>query len=372
MKLGMFMQPVHDPSRNYTQALEEDRQTILLADELGFSEVWVGEHVSATAEPITAPLVFLASLIEQTRNIKLGTGVFCLPLQHPAIIAGQAAMFDHMCKGRFQMGIGTGGLASDVELFDVGGNTDRGDMVRESIEMIRGIWAGEAPYRLEGKYWTTKIEDVSRLEFGVGEFPKPYQQPHPPIAISVMSPNSGSARLAGQNGWIPISGANLVQPRYIASHWALYAEGCEQRGVPADPDIWRVSRSVVVAESDAEARDYVLNPEGALSFWFRYIVSSFRQRGALAALAPADHPDPQALTWEEAAESMVSWGSAETVLEKLVALREDVGHFGTLTITAHEWDEPAFCQRSMRMLAQEVMPRLSKHAEQAQKASRAA
>ena len=101
-------------------------------------------------------------------------------------------------------------------------------------------------------------------------------------------------------------------------------------------------------------------------------MSSFRQRGALAALAPADHPDPQALTWEEAAESKVSWGSAETVLENLVALREDVGHFGTLTITAHEWDEPAFCQRAMRMLALEVMPRLSRHAEQARKASRAA
>ena len=70
MKLGMFMQPVHDPKRDYTRALEDDRQTILLADELGFSEVWVGEHVSATAEPITAPLVFLASLIEQTRTIK--------------------------------------------------------------------------------------------------------------------------------------------------------------------------------------------------------------------------------------------------------------------------------------------------------------
>ena len=67
MQLGMFMQPVHDPKRNYTQVLEEDRETIILADKLGFAEVWVGEHISATAEPITAPLVFLASLIEWVR-----------------------------------------------------------------------------------------------------------------------------------------------------------------------------------------------------------------------------------------------------------------------------------------------------------------
>ena len=69
---------------------------------------------------------------------------------------------------------------------------------------------------------------------------------------------------------------------------------------------------------------------------------------------------------------MVSWGSVDTVLEKLVALREEVGHFGTLTITAHEWDDPVFCQRSMRLLATDVMPALSKHAEQDRKGSRAA
>ena len=366
------MQPVHDPKRNYTQVLEEDRETIILADKLGFAEVWVGEHISATAEPITAPLVFLASLIEQTKNIKLGTGVFCLPLQHPAIIAGQAAMFDHMSKGRFQMGIGTGGLASDVELFDVGGTTDRGEMVRESIDMILRIWGGEAPYQIKGKYWNAQVEDVSRLEYGVGVFPKPFQQPHPPIAISVMSPKSGSARLAGENGWIPISGANLVQPRYISSHWELYAQGCENRGVVADPEIWRVSRSVVVAPTDEEARDYVLNPDGALSFWFRYIVSSFGQRKALPALAPQGHPNPDALEWWEAAESMVTWGSPATVTEKLVSLRDEVGHFGTLTVTAHEWDDPTFCKRSMTLLAEDVMPSFAKHAEQDAKRTRAA
>ena len=52
MQLGMFMQPVHDVNRDQTQVIEEDRETILLADKLGFHEVWVGEHASATvAQP---------------------------------------------------------------------------------------------------------------------------------------------------------------------------------------------------------------------------------------------------------------------------------------------------------------------------------
>ena len=106
MRLGMFMQPVHDPKRDQTQVIDEDREAIILADELGFEEVWVGEHAAATVEPITAPLVFLATLLGETKNIKLGTGVFCLPNHHPAQVAGQSALFDHLSRGRFQMGIG--------------------------------------------------------------------------------------------------------------------------------------------------------------------------------------------------------------------------------------------------------------------------
>ena len=55
--------------------------------------------------------------------------------------------------------------------------------------------------------------------------------------------------------------------------------------------------------------------------------------------------------------------SPETVLDKLVALRDLTGHFGVLTAMAHEWDNKAFCKRSLTMLAEEVMPRFSQHAE---------
>ena len=362
MRLGLFMQPVHDPARDLTQVLEEDRETIILADRLGFEECWIGEHASATVEPITAPLVFLATLLNETRTIKLGTGVFCLPNQHPAQVAGQAALFDHLSRGRFLMGIGTGSLSSDVELFEVGGDTDRGALVRESIEHILAIWQQEPPYDRAGEQWAVRIQDMDRSEFGVGHFIRPYQKPHPPIAISIMSPGSGSALMAGQNGWIPISGAAFLQPRYTASHWEKYAEGCERAGRRPDPSIWRVSRSIVVAQSDEEARDYVLDPDGPMAFWFRYFESSVRARGIQRFAAPDDHPDPDNVTWSEIAESQVAFGSPGTVMDKLVALRDRVGPFGVLTAMAHEWDDPVFCRRSMTMLAEEIMPRLAQHA----------
>ena len=125
MKLGLFMMPLHDPKRDYTQVLQEDREAILLAEKLGYDEAWVGEHYSAATEPIADPLQFMATLIPLTKTIKFGTSVLNLPQHHPAQVAGNCAMFDHLAKGRFIMGIGPGGLGSDFELFKIDGQEPR-------------------------------------------------------------------------------------------------------------------------------------------------------------------------------------------------------------------------------------------------------
>ena len=104
MDYGYFMMPLHHTSKEYHQTLNEDIDAIVLADKLGFSEAWVGEHYSSAVEQITSPLMFHANLINRTKNIKFATGVMCLPQYHPAVQAGQAAMFDHLSNGRFIMG----------------------------------------------------------------------------------------------------------------------------------------------------------------------------------------------------------------------------------------------------------------------------
>ena len=63
MRLGMFMMPVHPPDRSFWSTLEEDTEKSLLADRLGFDELWLGEHFSATTEPIPSPLMFFAGLV---------------------------------------------------------------------------------------------------------------------------------------------------------------------------------------------------------------------------------------------------------------------------------------------------------------------
>ena len=87
MELGFFTMPIHPKDRNYTETLQEDRECTLLADELGYVEGFFGEHLTDAAETITSSLIFISWLLNETKNIKLGTGTINMPNHHPAKIA---------------------------------------------------------------------------------------------------------------------------------------------------------------------------------------------------------------------------------------------------------------------------------------------
>src|SRR5262249_4241282 len=110
MRLGYFTMPVHPIHRNWAETLKEDRDAIILADKLGFYDAFMGEHLTDKAENITNSMMFNASLIPLTKNIKLATGTTNLSQMHPVVIAQQAAMFDHMSEGRFIFGVSPGAL----------------------------------------------------------------------------------------------------------------------------------------------------------------------------------------------------------------------------------------------------------------------
>ena len=274
-----------------------------------------------------------------------------LPQVHPAQVAAHAAMFDQLSGGRFIMGIGPGGLVSDLEMFEVGQAELRPQMVQESIDIVLRLWAQDPPYEIDGRFWKFALKDNIWPEFKVGYIPRPLQQPHPPIALSIITPNSSSAKVAGERGWIPVSG-NFFHKRYLRSHWEKYAEGCEAAGRRPDPSVWRVSRSVLVTESDAEAEDYLADPGSGLSFYYKFFIHSFAQgRKALFMIKPdPDMPDA-ATTVDAVKRGMIIAGSSSKVLDQLVALREEIGPFGTLLMAGHDWDRPALWKRSMELLA---------------------
>ena len=98
-----------------SETLRQDREAIILADQLGFYDAFVGEHLTDRCENVTNSMMFLATLIPDTRQIKLATGTANIAQNHPVLTAAQAAMFDHLAQGRFVFGISPGALTSDAE-----------------------------------------------------------------------------------------------------------------------------------------------------------------------------------------------------------------------------------------------------------------
>jgi alkanesulfonate monooxygenase SsuD/methylene tetrahydromethanopterin reductase-like flavin-dependent oxidoreductase (luciferase family) len=363
MRLGLFMMPVHPPARSFTETLAEDEEKSLYADGLGFDELWVGEHFSATTEPIPSPLMFMAGLVPRTKNLKFGTGVICLPNHDPAIVAAEVAQFDHMSRGRFMFGIGPGGLLSDFELFGNADRSVRGRKAMEAIATIERIWAQDPPYDLPGQFRSIELKEAIIPHLGIGSMPKPFQKPGPPITMSVSSRNSATARVAGQHGWAILSGNN-VPANAVATHWQTYGKACAEAGRPARGENWRVARNVMVAESDAEAQDRAFSADGSNRYFYTYMREVLSRVGILWVMKPdPDMPDDKA-TVEVITEGCMLYGSPKTFIDKLIAFREDVGPFGTLLMTGLDWSgvNRDWERNSMRLLAQEVMPKVRQHA----------
>jgi alkanesulfonate monooxygenase SsuD/methylene tetrahydromethanopterin reductase-like flavin-dependent oxidoreductase (luciferase family) len=358
MKLGYFTMPIHPASRNYTQTLKEDREAVLLADRHGFIEAFIGEHITDVCETIPSCLSFIASVAHDTKRIRLGSGTLNLPNSHPAQVAAHVAMVDHILEGRFVLGIGPGGLRSDWEVF---GNleADRNAMFVECIDQILAIWAGDAPYDIEGKFWNISTRKTLLREAGQGVILKPYQKPHPPIVVTVVVPNSRGLAAAAARGWTPIS-ANFIHPKWVATHWPMYREGRERGGHAIDGADWRVARSIFVADDEKTARRYALDENGAYGFYFWNLMTKRRARGQLDTFKH-DYAMPDSeCTLDYVLNQLMIYGTPERVAEQIVELRQTAGPFGTVLYCGHDWHDPALARRSMELMATEVMPRVNR------------
>ena len=191
------------------------------AEELGFESIWYAEHPAVpiksdspfpatggeipwTYSHFTDPYIALARASGATSTIKLGTGITLVPERNPLLLAKEIASLDRFSGGRFLFGIGTGWLREETEIF--GGDFEhRWTQTREALEVMKELWTkDEAEYH--GKYYNFPP---------VKSYPKPAQQPHPPIIIGGHARNVLRRIVAHADGWLPnrISPAELEDSR---------------------------------------------------------------------------------------------------------------------------------------------------------------
>jgi alkanesulfonate monooxygenase SsuD/methylene tetrahydromethanopterin reductase-like flavin-dependent oxidoreductase (luciferase family) len=359
MRLGYFTMPMHPLHRNWAETLQEDRQAIILADHLGFHDCFVGEHLADKAENITNSMIFLASLIVETRTIMLATGTSNLSQMHPVLTASHAAMLDHLAQGRFIFGISAGALPTDAEALGTLA-LDRLKMFEEAIDVILEIWRRDPPYDIDlpNNRFKVSTAKTALLDFGVGYLGKPYQKPHPEIVGTVVAPFSKGVIAMGRRDFHPLS-ANFLLPQWLRSHWDNYAEGKRQAGVAPQTSDWRVARTIFVADDDRTALRYAREDAASpYRFYYNQIMAKlFRSKRQTVFKTRPDQPDEE-VTLDSVVDQLVICGSVNKVVDDILVLREQIGEFGELVYAGMDWVDPRLTRRSMELMATEVMPRV--------------
>ena len=352
--------PLHPPHRDPVQTLQEDREAIVLADKLGFHDAFVGEHLTDRCENVTNSFIFLATLIGETKTIKLATGTSNLSQSHPVVIAAQAAMFDHLAKGRFIFGISPGALSSDAEALGILAE-DRNKMLAEAIDVILAIWERDPPYDIDfpGNRYKVTTSKTHVPEIGRGVMYKPYQKPRPEIVGTVVAPHSKGVIAMGERDFHPLS-ANFLLPHWLTSHWENYAEGKHRAGKTPDPAEWRIARTIFVADDDKVAERYARKDAASpYRFYWTQLREKMMRAKRHVIFKMHETEDDGAVTVERLLAELVLCGTVNKVVDQLLALRERSGEFGEIVYAGMDWVDPKLAKRSMELMAEEVMPRVN-------------
>jgi alkanesulfonate monooxygenase SsuD/methylene tetrahydromethanopterin reductase-like flavin-dependent oxidoreductase (luciferase family) len=189
--------------------------------------------------------------------------------------------------------------------------------------------------------------------------PKPYQAPRPEIVGTVVAPFSKGVVAMGERDFHPLS-ANFLLPKWVKTHWANYAEGKQKVGLQPDARDWRVARTIFVADDDSTARSYGRDdPQSPYRFYYKQLLTKLMKAKRHEVFKEyREQPDAE-ITVDYVVDRLCICGTVDKVVDEILALREETGDFGELVYAGVDWADEKLGRRSMRLMAEQVMPRVN-------------
>ena len=357
---------------NAAEMLDNLRQQTVLAEELGFEAMWLGEHHFGPygIGDLPNPILLGADLAARTSRIRIGQMANIAPWWHPIRLAEDLAILDNLTEGRIEVGFGRGIWPYEGPQFhanaDPRKDAENRELFRETIEVVRKIWSDEY-FSHQGEHYSFPADNtvfshpsyppdpawrdgerVTRLRVT----PRPYQKPHPPLWMTVSTDRSvATAAELGLKAcyWQP-------PPLRIRQRMEIYAETrskLEGRPFSLGED-QAVMRSTYVASSMEEARR---DAEAGImsSFIFN---DPFRGRQVFT--NPGEElSDDVRLDWDFLELRTLLVGSPDHVAEKIQELREVCSLECLLVEFAHGGIPQRKILRNLENFATRVMPRFT-------------
>lgn len=333
MRLSIFSVQDHYPTRErtlsalYGQLIEQAE----LADRLGYDTFFVAEHHFHEYGAVPNPAVMLSTLAQRTTRLRLGSAISILTFHHPLTVAESYAMVDVLSGGRVALGVGSGYLKHEFEGYhiDLAEKRERFD---ENLAILKRALAGER-ITYKGKYTT-----LDAVQINV----QPVQRPIP-IHVAILKREA--AYHVGRQGHnimcVPYASVDRFED--IGPMVAEFRKGRDEAGLPAGHGDGLFAFHTHVAESDEACRRIAAD---AFDLYVATRLYAKRQ------------------TYDDIMRSDLGlFGSVDTVVEKMVRLH-DMGVTHVMALQNFGLLPQVHVLASMRLMAEEVMPRVRRRLSQ--------
>jgi limonene 1,2-monooxygenase len=332
VRTGVFLPPHHANDEDVSLCMQRDFELVEWVEELGYSEVWMGEHHSGGMQFYGSPEMFVAAAVERTKRIKIGAGVISVPYHNPFMVADRIMQLDHQTRGRAMFGFGPGMLVADAAMLGIDPSQQR-DRLVEGVDVIMRLIRGE--FVTQESDWFTLRDAHLHLA--------PYSYPEPQFAIAASRTPVGT-RLAGKYGFgVLTHGAGDV-----AGNWKVVEEAAAEYGTPVSRDGLRVVVNFHLAESRAQA---LKEMEFGVEPWIEY----------LGALNPKAYAEVRAQCGNDVGKFIDSRGALAGTPDDAVAFLDNLwdktGGFGCLLLTGTNWMPFEATKRSYELMARYVLPK---------------
>lgn len=323
------------------QRLYEDRLGLIAqADRAGFWGYHVAEHHQAVLGSAPSQNVYLAAAARETKQIRLGSLVYCLPFYHPLRLIDEICMLDALSGGRLQVGVGKGINAAEHAHWGHDESTVR-EVFEESLEVVlAGLGATSLTH--EGRHYAFRDVPIHL---------QPLQQPHPPFWYA------GNHDHAARYGMHFLGGGPITRMAAVAAEYrAIFAarSGPARLGPDREPMVGKVAH-IFIADTDHEAEQVARRAWAAYHHNLTKVARDYYGTHEGQASPAADPTLSGDFDRARAVEAAI-YGSPETVRDYIARYAAESGcnYFAG----AFQWGDISHGQatRSLELFAHEVMP----------------
>jgi probable F420-dependent oxidoreductase len=188
------------------------------AEELGYESLWVWDHILLGVDPcfpIIDSLTLLSAVAATTRTIKLGTGILVLPLRNPVTLAKQLISIDHVSNGRLTLGMAAGWYKREFDAVGVDFHR-RGDIMDLNLDILNALMTDDW---VTGEFGPYNLRQARM-------FPKPVQQPRPPLLIGGYVDRVLKRAGVKGDGWLTY----FYEPESFTADWSKVCNFAEEAG----------------------------------------------------------------------------------------------------------------------------------------------